>query len=84
LYYKINNRMKSTYYKVSLKLKNKDPYEFTSNSLDNLVLHINELLEDYQLGNQIITKNMVVNWICRNKKSSKYNYIDIEKKKRLV
>jgi hypothetical protein len=76
--------MKSTYYKVSLKLKNKDPYEFTSNSLDNLVLHINELLEDYQLGNQIITKNMVVNWICRNKKSSKYNYIDIEKKKRLV
>ena len=38
--------MKSTYYKVSLNLQNKDPYEFTSNSLDNLVLHINELLED--------------------------------------
>ena len=75
--------MKSTYYKVTLNLKNKEPYQFTSNSLDNLVLHINELLEDYNLGNQLITKNIVVNWICRNKKSKKYSYIDIEKKSRL-
>lgn len=75
--------MKSTYYKVTLNLKNKEPYQFTSNSLDNLVLHINELLEDYNLGNQLITKNIVVNWICRNKKSKKYSYIDIEKKNRL-
>ena len=31
------------------------------------------------LGYNLVSKNIIVNWMCRNKKSTKYNFITIDR-----
>ena len=75
--------MKSTYYLVKVRLLGNETYEFTANTIDIIVKHLNEKLSEYTIfRNELVTRNIVVNWLCRGIKAPKWHYITIEKRLR--
>lgn len=63
----------SKYHITMSPLRQSEPVELYANTHQAIADAINE-----SVGYKMVSKTVIINWICRKKKSEKYNWIDVQ------